>query len=269
MADIELSILVAMYKPDVNQFNNKISQLIERLGNTINYEIIIHDDSSHQNNIVKCDKIYYQSNTTRLGIYKNYNSLLDAAKGQYICFYDQDDFFDPNYFIDGIQYLTDNETTEMYCGECKVLSSVDGSWLRTELSFDLNFLTKHELIYKVIGHGESLIMHSIIKNDKCLRFMDIIGADHLFNLLTLIELEVYKSLRCYIYYYEDPYKIHADNERWEISSSKIEFIFRIFCLTFQKIGFFLSMKMLIKLTWSHKRVMIYAAIGALRALFRK
>ena len=269
MANIELSILVAMYEPDVNQFNKKISHLIERLGEKINYEIIIHDDSSDLNNIVKYDNIHYQLNKTRLGIYQNYNCLLDAANGKYICFYDQDDYFEPDYFIEGIQFLTNNGTAELYCGECTVLSSVDESWLRTELESDLNSLTKNELIFKVIGRGESLIMHSIIKNDERFRFTDMIGADHLFNLLILMELEVHKSSKCYVYYYEDPYKSHADNEGWDISSSKVEFIFCIFYDTFQKIGFFLSINLLFKLTWGHKRLMVYAAIGALRALFKE
>ena len=51
-----------MYKPDVKQFNSKISYLIERLRKRISFEIIIHDDSAKLNYIVKDENIHYQLN---------------------------------------------------------------------------------------------------------------------------------------------------------------------------------------------------------------
>lgn len=264
MANIELSILVAMYEPDISQFNQKIDSLIQALAENIRYEILIHDDSDNVTEVVERCNVYYQHNKKRLGIYDNYNSLLDAARGRYICIYDQDDYFEPDYFLDGIQYLRENDNLGLYCGECKVISIIDNSLLRTELTEIHNRDNLEKTILQVVGGGQSLWMHSIVKNDDRFRFSNMIGADHIFNLLTIISLEFYVSPKSYLKYFEEPTKVHANSERWDIHSSEIEFIYHLFYITYSRVGLFLSFRLLWKLVKGHKKLIALAFVNRLR-----
>jgi len=87
-----------------------------------NTEIIIVDDASIDNSIKVINSTIDQKNSIRLvqheknqGAPSAYNSIINNAKGKYICFFDDDDFSHKNRVEKTVQALEDNKENTLVC----------------------------------------------------------------------------------------------------------------------------------------------------------
>lgn len=86
------------------------------------FELLIADDQSSDDSLQIIEKfakddprIRYRSNTQRVGLFKNYNSCIRRAKGEYIKLFAQDDLLEPDALAEQVKVLRTNPSVALVC----------------------------------------------------------------------------------------------------------------------------------------------------------
>lgn len=152
----KVSVVLSIYNVDKYLDECMSSLLFQTLKDI---EIIMVDDESPDNCPKICDN--YQNNDSRVkvihkkneGLGMARNTGLSAATGEFVCFFDPDDFYDKDMLLNMYTKAVENNLDAIYC--CFRRVNLDGHFIKEEI--EVNSYT--EIIGKEdnIRHGLSMI----------------------------------------------------------------------------------------------------------------
>ncbi len=153
---IEYSPKVSVIIPTYNR-----PELLERALQSLfaqtlkDFEIIVVNDCgvALEEILSKYDKIVYVKKATNSGASASRNLALQIAKGKYINFLDDDDYFYPNHLQSLVEALEQNEQYKVAYSNCLCVNQkfMDGKWIttHTELSYDSDFSIEALLVQNI------------------------------------------------------------------------------------------------------------------------
>ncbi|SEP95085.1 glycosyltransferase family 2 protein [Butyrivibrio sp. TB] len=131
MSTKKVSIIIPVYNATKSQLEASINSVINQTYGNI--ELILINDKSFKEetidqltvyselNIISSEKGYqrvikFYNNDEKIGISSSRNKGIEESTGDYICFLDQDDYYDPNYVIKLVEAITLKEADIAMCG---------------------------------------------------------------------------------------------------------------------------------------------------------
>lgn len=161
---VELSIIIPMYNAEL-YILEAIESALENVGD--NVEVIVVDDGSKDNslNVCKnyCDKRVHVLTQPNSGAPAARNKGLGIAKGEYVQFFDADDFFAKGATVKILDEIHKEKhdcyvgNFYRYDGEKSVLEYKDLSWLRSTYDFYMFTPSPNSKVFR----KEILIKHDI------------------------------------------------------------------------------------------------------------
>lgn len=227
-----ISIIIPVY--NVEKY---LSRCLESVINQTykNIEIILVDDGSPDNCGIICDE--YASKDDRIivihksnaGVSCARNDGIEAAKGDYICFVDSDDYISPGYIKTLYMALIENNadivTCDYYrCVENKLVEEVSTEFPFAVIHNDCQlFYDKSIIEFRAQVPWNKMFKANIIKKND-IRFLSGIplGEDNLF----VIEYIAYAEIACFI---EEKLYIYNDSDTSVCKTSETKSFFDNTC----------------------------------------
>jgi len=168
-----ISFLCATYNGENLFFLHNIDNLIALLDKSgINYEIIISDDCSSDNTWEICKllkqkhegKIHLHRQKNNIGVYENYNFMINNSRGKYFAIMDQDDKPVYAFYERAINFLENNNNFCLAHSHSRVVSCQTNNVIRYETCFKMGVGEKpEERFLNTIKNNETLAMAGVIR----------------------------------------------------------------------------------------------------------
>ena len=162
----KVSVIVPTYnRPELLEraLQSVVAQTLE------DFEIIVVNDCgvALEETLSKYDKIVYVEKNMNSGASASRNLALKIARGKYINFLDDDDYFYPNHLQTLVDVLEQNEQYKVAYSNCLCATQkfMDGKWVTTHanLSYDIDFSIETLLVQNITPIHCVMFEHEILQ----------------------------------------------------------------------------------------------------------